>query len=48
VETTERQAPQTAELFSRHGLLPQVEQSDELEATVVIGTRPEPSSASAG
>jgi release factor glutamine methyltransferase len=40
VETSERQAPQTLETFARDGLIPQVASSDELNATVVIGTRP--------
>ncbi|MDB5054339.1 MAG: putative protein N(5)-glutamine methyltransferase [Bacilli bacterium] len=40
VETSERQAPQTVEIFSRNGLIPQVASFDELDATVVIGTRP--------
>jgi release factor glutamine methyltransferase len=39
VETSERQAPQTVEAFVRHGLIPRVARSDELSATVVIGTR---------
>jgi release factor glutamine methyltransferase len=40
VETSEQQAPQTVEIFARSGLRPQVASSDELDATVVIGTRP--------
>ena len=40
VETSERQAPQTVESFARNGLIPRVASSDELNATVVIGTRP--------
>ena len=40
VETSKRQAPQTVEIFARSGLLPRVASSDELDATVVIGTRP--------
>lgn len=40
VETSDRQAPQTVEIFARNGLIPQVVNSDELDATVVIGTRP--------
>ncbi|MFD0698064.1 putative protein N(5)-glutamine methyltransferase [Paenibacillus sp. GCM10027628] len=40
VETSERQAPQTVEIFACNGLIPQVVSSDELDATVVIGTRP--------
>jgi hypothetical protein len=39
VETSERQAPQAAETFAREGLIPRVASSDELDATVVIGTR---------
>ncbi len=40
VETGRRQAPQTVETVSRAGLIPQVASSEELSATVVIGTRP--------
>lgn len=40
IETSERQAPQTVEAFARNGLIPLVAASDELNATVVIGTRP--------
>jgi release factor glutamine methyltransferase len=40
VETSERQAPQTVETVTRNGLIPRVASSDELNATVVIGTRP--------
>jgi release factor glutamine methyltransferase len=40
VETSERQAPQTVETVARNGLIPRVASSDELNATVVIGTRP--------
>jgi len=39
-ETSERQAPQAVEAVARSGLLPRVVRSDELDATVVIGTRP--------
>lgn len=39
VETSERQAPQTVEIFTRSGLSAEVARSDELDATVVIGTR---------
>jgi release factor glutamine methyltransferase len=39
-ETSERQAPQAAEIVARAGLVPQVASSDELSATVVIGCRP--------
>jgi release factor glutamine methyltransferase len=38
IETSERQAPQTAEAFARSGLIARVAVSEELEATVVIGT----------
>ncbi|MFD6442334.1 putative protein N(5)-glutamine methyltransferase [Peribacillus sp. NPDC060186] len=41
VETSKRQAPKTFELFARNGLVPKVARFDELDATVVIGTRPE-------
>ena len=40
VETDERQAPQTVEIFASNSLIPRVVRSDELDATVVIGTRP--------
>jgi release factor glutamine methyltransferase len=40
VETSERQAPQTVETVARTGLIPRVARSDELNATVVVGTRP--------
>ncbi|TBL71066.1 putative protein N(5)-glutamine methyltransferase [Paenibacillus thalictri] len=40
VETSQRQAPQTAELFVRSGLIAQVTRSDELDATIIIGTKP--------
>jgi putative protein-(glutamine-N5) methyltransferase, unknown substrate-specific len=39
IETSERQAPQTVEAFARIGLVPRVAISDELDATVVIGSR---------
>ncbi|WP_326822555.1 putative protein N(5)-glutamine methyltransferase [Streptosporangium sp. NBC_01756] len=42
VETSERQAPQTVETVARSGLTARVAGSDELDATVVIGTRPAP------
>jgi release factor glutamine methyltransferase len=38
VETSERQAPLTVESFARSGLIPRVAGSDDLSATVVIGT----------
>ena len=40
VETSERQARRTVETFARSGLIPRLASSDELNATVVIGTRP--------
>jgi release factor glutamine methyltransferase len=39
-ETSERQAPQAVEAVARNGLIPRVASSDELYATVVVGTRP--------
>ena len=42
VETSERQAPHTVGIFTRHGLTASVVSSDELDATVVIGTLPSP------
>ncbi|MEV4437793.1 putative protein N(5)-glutamine methyltransferase [Streptomyces sp. NPDC049577] len=39
VETSERQAPRTVGTFARGGLLPRVVTCDDLDATVVIGTR---------
>jgi release factor glutamine methyltransferase len=41
VETSALQAPQTFEVFASNGLITQVVRSDELDATVVIGTRPD-------
>jgi release factor glutamine methyltransferase len=41
-ETSERQAPQAAEIMAGSGLAAQVATSDELTATVVTGTRPAP------
>jgi release factor glutamine methyltransferase len=40
VETSERQARQAVEIFASSGLVPRVTSSDDLDATVVIGTRP--------
>jgi release factor glutamine methyltransferase len=40
VETGERQSPQAAETAAQAGLIPRVARSGELNATVVIGTRP--------
>ena len=48
VETSERQAPQTVEAVARSGLIPRVARSGELDATVVIGTRPAVQSGPAG
>jgi release factor glutamine methyltransferase len=39
-ETSERQAPRAVETVAGDGLIPRVASSDELNATVVIGTRP--------
>jgi release factor glutamine methyltransferase len=39
-ETSERQAPRAVEAFAGAGLIPRVARSEELNATVVIGTRP--------
>lgn len=41
VETSASQAPQTAESFTRSGLISRLVRSDELGGTVVIGTGPE-------
>jgi release factor glutamine methyltransferase len=40
VETSERQAPQSLDLFTRAGLIARVVRSEELDATVVVGTLP--------
>jgi release factor glutamine methyltransferase len=40
VETSQRQAPAAIDAVARTGLIPRVASSDELTATVVIGTRP--------
>jgi release factor glutamine methyltransferase len=40
VETSERQASKTVEIFARNGLISQLFSDDELDATVVIGTKP--------
>ncbi|MFP3990153.1 putative protein N(5)-glutamine methyltransferase [Streptomyces sp. E11-3] len=42
VETSERQAQDAVDTFTRGGLIPRVVTDDELYATVVIGTRPMP------
>ncbi len=39
VESSERQAPLTAEIFARNTLIVRVARCDDLDATVVIGTR---------
>jgi release factor glutamine methyltransferase len=39
IETSQRQAPTTADIVGRAGLSARVESSDELSATIVIGTR---------
>lgn len=38
METSQRQSAKTAELFSNHGFTTRVVRSDEMDATVVIGT----------
>ena len=38
IETSERQAPLTAELFDRGGLISRILRDDDLDGTVVIGT----------
>ncbi|MZQ80889.1 putative protein N(5)-glutamine methyltransferase [Paenibacillus sp. 5J-6] len=40
VEVSERQAPQAVEIFACSGLIPTVSRLDDLDATVIIGTRP--------
>jgi release factor glutamine methyltransferase len=40
IETSRRQAPDAADAFAQSGLTPNVASSDELNATVIIGTRP--------
>jgi release factor glutamine methyltransferase len=40
IETSERQAPEAAGVFARSGLIARVASSQEMGATVVIGTRP--------
>jgi len=39
VETTERQVPLPLDIVARHGLIPRVASSEELGATVVVGSR---------
>jgi release factor glutamine methyltransferase len=41
VETSDRQASQTVDAIARNGLSPRVASSDDLGATVVVGTRPD-------
>ncbi|MFI1935795.1 putative protein N(5)-glutamine methyltransferase [Streptomyces purpureus] len=40
IETSERQAPHTAAAMSAHGLVPRIVGCDDLDATVVVGSRP--------
>ena len=40
VETSEEQAPSASQAFAKAGLIPRVTASEELDATVIIGTRP--------
>ncbi len=40
METSERQAANSVETVARNGLIPRVARSEELNATIVIGTRP--------
>lgn len=40
IETSESQAPRACEAIAGHGLIPRVVSSEELEATVVVGTPP--------
>ncbi|WP_460696842.1 putative protein N(5)-glutamine methyltransferase [Nocardia thraciensis] len=40
VEASGKQAPVAAEIFARQGLTPAIAHSEELDATVVVGTRP--------
>ncbi|WP_223594675.1 putative protein N(5)-glutamine methyltransferase [Neobacillus bataviensis] len=40
IETSERQAPNTVEIFTQNGLIPQLIRNDDLDATIVIGTKP--------
>lgn len=42
VETSEPQVPRTVDTVARAGLIPRVARSDDLNATVVIATRPAP------
>lgn len=40
VETSQMQAPHSLEIFAQFGLIPQLIHNDEMDATVVIGTKP--------
>ncbi|WP_144550056.1 putative protein N(5)-glutamine methyltransferase [Bacillus sp. X1(2014)] len=40
VETSQMQASQSLDIFAQFGLIPQLVHNDELDATVVIGTKP--------
>lgn len=40
METSDRQSADTAKLYVAHGLIPRVARSDDLDATIVIGTKP--------
>lgn len=40
IETSQRQSEKTAELYSTYGLIPRVVRSDDLDATVVIASKP--------
>ncbi|MDR7000214.1 putative protein N(5)-glutamine methyltransferase [Neobacillus niacini] len=42
IETSKMQAPQTVEIFAQYGLIPQLTHNDELDATIVIGSKPAP------
>ncbi|MDN3018929.1 putative protein N(5)-glutamine methyltransferase [Paenibacillus sp. BSR1-1] len=39
IETSERQAPKTIEISTQNGLIPQMIRNDDLDATIVIGTK---------
>jgi release factor glutamine methyltransferase len=41
VETSADQAPQTADIFASHGLIPRVASARKPDATVVIGAQPD-------
>ncbi|MGH3673692.1 MAG: putative protein N(5)-glutamine methyltransferase, partial [Pseudonocardiaceae bacterium] len=40
IETSEHQSPLTMDAVAGNGLIPRVARSEELDATIVIGTRP--------